>query len=122
MDAFGLIADFAQGTSYVVSRQTRGPFTKGRYIQGSITIFTITASVQPTMGRDLDRLPEGRRTKATKTIFTTTPLQVGGQDSAMQADTISIEGVSWEIQHSEIWGQPGEMATYYKCLAQSAAV
>lgn len=122
MDAFGLIADFATNGTYPVTRRPRGGYVNGVATTGITSTFSIQASVQPASGRDLERLPEGRRALSTTIIFTTTKLITGGQNSPNDADLVLIEGAPWEIQHVEQWAQQSETGTYYRCIAQSAVV
>lgn len=122
MDAFGLIADFATNGSYQVTRRPRGGYVNGVATVGATSTFMIQASVQPASGKDLERLPEGRRSLSTMVIFTTTKLVTGGQSSPNDADLVLIEGAPWEIQHVEQWAQQGETGTFYRCIAQSAVV
>lgn len=119
MDTFGLISDFLTAVKYTVTRRVRATLVKGRTIQGTATTFNILASVQPASGRDLQRLPEGRRTQETCVLFTTTLLQPGGQMAAKEADRVSIDGVSWEVQQVETWRHPTG-PTYYRCILQSS--
>jgi len=119
MDVVGLISDFATGT-YTVSRRTKALIVRGRAVPATATTFTAVASVQPASGRDLLRLPEGRRSEETRVIYTTTQLYPGTQAGAYEADQISINGISWEVQHVETWAEsPESEPTFYRCIAQA---
>lgn len=83
------------------------------------TVLTIQASVQPATGKDLLRLPEGRRANETRVVFTTTQLYTGDQGDAFAADLLLIDGDPWEAQHVEVWQQSGIQGTGYRCIVQA---
>lgn len=117
MDLVGLVESFATGT-YEVSRRAAATFLRGVAVPASPQTFAIRASVQPAGGKDLLRLPEGRRTNETRVIFTTTQLYTGDQGSAYEADVVTVDGEGWEIQHCEDWVQAGG-GVAYRCVAQA---
>lgn len=117
MDVGDLILAFA--STYVVSRSTKSTYTKGRAVPGTTTTLTIAASVQPASGRDLLRLPEGRRSIETRVVWTPTPLLVGQQGENNEADIIAIGGGNWEVQHTEPWVDYLSGVTGYRCIVQS---
>lgn len=116
MDAADLIASFMTGT-YTVTRRARGTFLAGRPVPGVATTFAIVASVQSAAGRDLMRLPELRRSVDTCVIYTVTELEVGAQDGTNESDVVSIDGISWEVQHVEAWPQTQDL--YWRAIAQA---
>lgn len=116
LDAGSLIASFATGT-YAVTRRAKATFVQGIATPGATTPIEIAASVQPASGRDLLRLPEGRRATETRVVYTTTQLLVGSQGGTNEADLITIDGASWEVQLVESW--PGAVG-YFKAIAQRA--
>ena len=108
LDAADVIASLDTGSYVVLRRSAAGYDDQGRAKPSSTTTLTIDASVQPASGRDLLRLPEGRRAVETRVVFTPTQLLLGGQGSANEADLISMDGRTWEVQQSEGWpGAPG---------------
>jgi len=111
----GLIASFSTGT-YTVTRTARGSTVRGKIGAGSTSTVTITASVTPAKPMDLMRLPEGRRTTDTVRLITTTELYNGGQGSAYEADTVSIDGESWEVNLADRWKDPLSGVVGYSCL------
>lgn len=118
MDVAGLISSFSSGT-YTVTRRAAATITTGRAVAGATSSVTITASVQPASGRDLQRLPEGRRAIETLTLFTTTQLLVGGQGAANEADLVTIGGKVYEVQLVETWPVTSlNAAAAYRALAQ----
>jgi len=120
LDAADLIDSLSTG-SYSVTRRPHATFTAGIAVPQSPTTITITASVYQATGRDLQRLPEERRSIATMRIFTTTRLYVGaeigtGTEATYDADRITIDGVVYELQTVGAW--PGQVG-FYDCLAQA---
>lgn len=117
MDLASLISSFSTGTYTVTRRQADG-FTRGIANPTIDSTFTINASVQPATGKDLLRLPEGRRTNETRVLFTTTQLYTGDQGQDYEADWVTIDGESWECQHVEDWVQAGG-GVAYRCIVQA---
>ena len=116
MDLASLISSFATGT-YTVTRRARGSIANGKVGSTSDSTVTITASVSPSSGSDVVKLPEGRRTNETRTIFTTTLLKTGGQGEAYEADQISIGGETYEVMKVETWIDSDSGDVAYKCIA-----
>lgn len=126
LDAASLIeslstGSIADGTPYTVTRHAAATFTAGIAVPISPSTITITASVYQATGRDLQRLPEERRSISTMIVFTTTRLYTGaehgiGSESVNEADQIAIGGLAYELQTVEAW--PGAVG-FYKCVAQA---
>jgi hypothetical protein len=112
-----LVSRFSTGT-YTVTRTARGSVVRGRVQDGTETTFDITASISPATGNDLLKLPEGRRAVETRRLFTTTLLTVGGQGEANEADSVSIGGADWLVQHVERWQDSQSTGICYSCLVQ----
>lgn len=91
----------------------------GSYVNGvwtpsvSPTSLPIRASIQPINGRDIERLPEGRRSKAAIAIYTTTPLLLDDVATSQMADVITWRGKRWQVDHVESWDTFG----YVRALA-----
>lgn len=102
LEAEDILQDLGQST-YTVTRRAAASFTSGIAAAGATSTFTITAAIWPASGRDLQRLPELRRTIETRAGVTTTQLLVGGQGSSNEADLITIDGVLWEVQTCSTW-------------------
>lgn len=106
--------DLMTGT-YTVTRSAAGAYgTDGRFVAGSTSTFSITASVQPLDGRDLLRLPEGLRTSEVLKIYTKTRLFVQG--AGQDPDSVAIDGVPHQIEMVETWGPAGN---FYKAYARA---
>lgn len=107
-----VIARLAQGR-FTVTRPS-GSYVAGRWVEGAATILEITASIQPATPKELQRLPEGDRTRDVIAIWTTTELRVG---EGAQADRVSYGGATYEVQAVERW----DLGAYWKALAARAA-
>lgn len=119
MNLASLIASFSTG-SYAVTRTERATIHNGKVERGEQQVVTITASVSPASGADMRRLPEGRNQIATKAVYTTTQLYAGAQGGDFEADIITIDGASWEVQHVERWQDSTSGTVAYKCIVQTA--
>lgn len=118
MDAASLISHFATGT-YTVTRRASKTLERGRAEDGATSTLTIIASVQPASGRDLMRLPEGRRSVETRVVYTATQLLIGAQGSGFESDLISIDGNTWEVQQVQSWESVDP--PYWRCIVQAAS-
>jgi hypothetical protein len=112
MDDLSDVVDSMITDSYVVTRQTPSVYVDGRLQDATDTLLTITASVQPAQGRDLQRLPEGSRTMEVLSIYTSSELLTQGASQA--PDLIAVNGYAYEVQTVEQWVGAGN---YYKALA-----
>jgi hypothetical protein len=96
------------------TRTTAGEFDlNGRFQESAAMAFGITASVQPSPGRDLLTLPEARRNKVTYTLYTDTALSAGG---GQNPDHVTIDGQVYEVVKAEPW-QNG-ILSHYRVLVQ----
>lgn len=117
LDAGDLIGSLSTGT-YTVTRRAAATYVAGILTPGATSTLSIVAAVVPATGRDLERLPEARRSVETRAVFTATALKIGAQAAPYESDLVSIEGDSWEVQHLETW--PG-LAGYYRAIVQRKA-
>jgi hypothetical protein len=111
-DMSDAVALLTSGT-YTVTHRTASAYTDGRRTAPTTSTESITASVQPASGRDIQRLPEGKRDRETIVIFTATQLKVG-LAGAQEADLISVNGSSFEVTTVEPWAALGN---FYRCVA-----
>jgi hypothetical protein len=118
VDISSLISSFSNGT-FTVTRTARGSISRGVIAAGTQTSVTITAAWHPATGKDLLRLPEGRRTVETRVLYTITQMYVGGQGADYEADTVSIGGASWECQQVETWQDTSSSRIGYRCIVQA---
>ena len=88
--------------SYTVTRRaagaraTTGP-SRGEFIEGAATTFSMVASIQPLSGHEAQLLPEGVRDAAAFKCYTESQLQTAEQDGATQADSVSYRGQSYTV-------------------------
>jgi hypothetical protein len=116
------IANLATATQYTVTRRSTAvpayDDATGLLQQVAPTTLEIVAVVVPMSGRDLLRLPEGRRAVETRTIYTASRLYVDQQQGSRVSDTIEIAGVTFEVQTVREWIEPGG-AVFYEAVAQA---
>jgi hypothetical protein len=72
--------------------------TDGRFAPGATTDTTIYASMQPVSGRDLQRLPEGERSR--------TALQTAEAGGLLLSDRIVYGGRVYEVFQVQPWVGP----------------
>lgn len=77
-----------------VTRFANDTMTKGRYVVGTSSTFTISASIHNVNGKDLLALPEGRREAEAKKIFTSESLNTVG---SARLDQVAIDGTAFEV-------------------------
>ena len=88
-----------------VQRKMAGYYDdNGLFVQGVTNTLKILASVQPLTGEDLQSLPEAQRTLDGYTLYTDTTLNVASQDTGITADVVLINGVSFDVQRHQTWG------------------
>ena len=101
IDSDDLISEF--GDLYTITRRAAATYVNGIAVPGATTTLQTTAAFWPASGRDLQRLPEGRRSLATMAGVSTEKLVLGGQGGANEADLITIDGEPWEVQTVGTW-------------------
>lgn len=100
-DLSDVIAELATGTYTVMRKPARvlnastGEFAGA----GTATTLSVLACVQPLDGLALQRLPEGRRAKATWSVWTATPL--------LSEDIITVNGEDFEVDILNDWTASG---------------
>lgn len=106
--------------AYTVTRRAAGTYPGGVATPGTPSTITIEAAVQPLAGRDLKRLPEGRRAEEARTVFTVTELLVGGENQPHEADLISIDGGLYEVSSVQFYDSNQDSEPYYKAMVLAA--
>jgi hypothetical protein len=104
MSLRGVIARFASG-QYTVTRHAAESYVDGLLVAGSTSTFSITASVQPVTGRELQTLPEAQHGREVRVVFTTAELRTRQAGNA--PDTIEIDGETWAVERQEGWNAFG---------------
>lgn len=114
------ITSLANATLTVTRRQETAPI-KGREQPPITTTLSIRASAQPTSGRDLLRLGDGRISADRWTVYTTTRLYLGstevGTEGGYLPDLIAIGDKQHEVEHLEHWEAFG--AQHYKAICRA---
>jgi hypothetical protein len=106
------VSSFRQ--SLTAERQTGG-YINGKWVIGTPTQVAFTASVQPANAKELQNLPEGRRTKSAFMLYTDTEL-LTSEDGATpkKADRITIAGDVFEVMTVERW--QNQVIPHYSAL------
>jgi hypothetical protein len=76
-------------------RKTGGEYVNGRWNPSADTPFSITASIQPANGIELQLLPEGRREAGAYSLRSSEEILTG--------DIFRLFGQDFEVLHAEIW-------------------
>lgn len=64
--------------------------------EGTPTPITINGTIQPTTGKDLDAIPENRRSSASYKIYSFDELHIADTDEE-QSDELTIRGKQFEV-------------------------
>lgn len=89
--------------------------SSGRWVSGSGSTSTISASVQPAGPKELELLPEGDRVRDPRAVWTATELSAGGQHAGTSPDRLSVGGVVYEVRSVEVY-RPGAMLPHCKAV------
>lgn len=95
----------------------------GRWVESAVAPFTIQASVQPVSSRELEKLPEGRRTSGVFKMYTDFHLQAGDDKLGKNPDRVTFRIPAWDttapLRTYEVF-QVGEfqsgIASHYKAM------
>lgn len=82
---------------FTVTRYAAATIVDHRPTSAVASTFTISASVQPLMGDDMQLIPEGFRQRKTRKAYTTTKLNTVDQDTETPEDEISINGDTYHV-------------------------
>lgn len=91
-NAIDVIAD----TPLTINRPGAPVEVLGELSPGPVTQTQIVASVQPARGHDLQRLPEGRRSRLAVVVISKGEIQL--------EDTFDWGGDTFEVDHVQPWG------------------
>jgi hypothetical protein len=98
------------GEEFIVKRSSGGSYVNGVYTGPPLAGVTITASKQP-LGRDVENLAEGDRTKNSVKLYSADELKIHNEKTGAAADVIIIDGSDFEIKYVEAW------PNYWKAIA-----
>ncbi len=114
-DLAGTIADF--GEPIVRLRAAPGTFAAGVRTAGAATETAATASVQPSKGSEIQRLPEGSRSRDTVTVYWPIDLRSADDRTGAVADLIRCaDGSIYEVAAVEGW----TIAGFFKAICLRA--
>jgi len=88
----------------------------GRFVPGAATDTTLQASVQPMSGRDIERLPEGLRSRASLKLFAETELRLAEASGVYPCDRIVYDGEVYEVGAAQKWGATSPIPHYEAVL------
>ena len=107
------IKRFAVPGGVTIRRGSAGTSYRGRHTKGSTSDTTgVVASVQPITGKELERLPEGIRSKRPAKLYSETELKMVDVGAGTPADQIIWDSETWEVSRLE----PHTWGTYYKAI------
>lgn len=109
------------GTATITRRRyaagSRG--ADGRWVEGTATDTSIVASVQPASGEELQRLPEGERTRVAIQVYTATELRATLQAGGTRSDSLIIAGL---VGIDDGTYQVAQVDPYYALLGHHDAI
>lgn len=105
--------------SHTLFRPQAGSYVDGTWVSPGFDSISITASIQPATGKDLQNVPEGQRNSAVFAVFTSTEIKVAEQataseDPGTEADEIEIGGIRHIAVHIEAW--QNDIINHYRAL------
>lgn len=84
--------------SLIVRRYTKGTRAKnGSYIPGGSTTFNIIANHQPLTDEEMLLLPEAKRQKQVRKVYTASELKPVDVENDIKADEINIDGSEYVV-------------------------
>lgn len=98
--AIGLVG----GLHTVTRRGSASYNATGDYVEGATTTLDVVGSIQPLSGREIEKLPEGFRAKASAVLFTADVLQSAASGNA--GDRLPFGGDTFEVLGTINWGSP----------------
>lgn len=103
----------------VAYRKLPGSYVNGRWVEGGETSFTITASVQPSNGDEMQMVPEGRRNRKVYTLYTSYLINTVTDTNP---DQLVIYGDRYEVIRVENWHNNPSVffpVNHYKFIAMA---
>lgn len=100
-------------------RPSAGTYVNGVWVEGAFTDTTITASIQPLKGEDMEELPEARRESEGYKMYTSTQVRtVQEAGSDQNADRVVFNGKEYEVHQVNPWQNNSNfnIVNHYKYL------
>lgn len=85
-------------TNATLSRRGGGSYANGVYSGGTAVASTIAIIYWPATAREIERLPEGVRTRETIGVASKQRLFAAEETTGTQADIITVDGRDYEVQ------------------------
>lgn len=111
-----LMTDPAFARPFTVIRRTESVDEHGRASYAEERLDAVGV-IQPATPKELERLPEGDRHKATVAVFTAFPLRAGDEAAGTAPDWLEWQGALYEVIGLDDWSAED----FYHALAQKAA-
>lgn len=104
------------GNTVTITRFNAQAFDSNGRLNASTTssTFSLTASIQPLSGRDVQRLPEGLRDRRGHSIWHTTELRPADAAAGTPGDRFTYDGRTFEVISSERWA---DLGNFFKSIA-----
>lgn len=107
--------------SLTVTRRLQVAPVSGRAQAPTTSTLSIVAQFQPTSGRDLQRMGDGRITGDLWTVWTKTRLYIGSAETGTEGgylpDLVTIGDKQHEVEHLGHWSAFG--AQHYKAICRA---
>jgi hypothetical protein len=104
------------GSVQQAERPAAGEYVDGVWTEGELEAFSFIGTIQPLAGKDYDRLPEGRRERASYVVITKTQLRGIDEAGEVNADRVLAFGAWCEVLSVEPW-QSG-ILPHYRAIIQ----
>lgn len=86
----------------------------GQFTAGASASTSIIAAVQGATDQDMQSLDEGERRREAKRVYTTTQLRTVDQHNQTPADTLTIDGVVYQVRRVDIYSL---VIPHYRAIA-----
>lgn len=99
-----------------VRRYAAGTYSTitGKWVEGGTNDFTISASVQPLRGKEVELLPEARRESQSYKLYTDIQLLTVDTSNSKNPDRVQINGTWHEVLIVEDW--QNDLINHYKIV------
>ena len=106
VDVSAVVDSFAEAVT--LRRYAASTWAKGKATAGAATDTTIRGVVQPINARELDRLPEGERSRARLVLWTTTSVRTTTDVDGLPGDQVVYGGTVYDCGSLRDWSQHGQ--------------
>lgn len=96
-----------------------GRYVEGEWVDAVKREYSVSASVQTSSPREIERLPEGSRVKETKTLYLFNQLNVGSEKCLVAGDQVIINDQKWDVAMVDDYNQHLNLR-HYKAIVQRA--